>query len=51
MTAFLFTVVVVFDYRYVAAHSTGKHRCSMHQEEKGQDVYLYIHLYLCGESE
>lgn len=51
MTAFVFLFVLVFHYRYVAAHSTGKHLCSMHQEEKGQDVYLYTHLYLCGESE
>lgn len=51
MTPFILLFVPVFHYRYVAAHSTGKHLCSMHQEEKGQDVYLYTHLYLCGESE
>lgn len=51
MTASVFLFVAVFRYRSVAAHSTGKHRCSTHQEERGQDVYLYTQLYLCGESE
>lgn len=43
--------VPVFCCRYVAAHFTGKHLCSVHQEDKGQDVYLCTHLCLCGESE
>lgn len=51
VTAVVFLFVPVFRYRFVAAHSTGKHPCSVPQEEKGQDACLYTHLYLCGESE